>query len=164
MKKILTMVLIITVVIANAGKSFSPVKPPIFGIKIDFSSKAYWNGTFCAPREKGCCLHLEAGPVPEPGHIIGELSNSDQNGLIFTVSKRNGLSDDLFNQLFRQGKFLLDGDATFQQDIVKSAAGELDDPHQLVIDAQKANVSLQLALSVRNKAIDAYNDIIKMQV
>jgi flagellar hook-basal body complex protein FliE len=55
-------------------------------------------------------------------------------------------------------------DSTFQSDIVKSAKGELDDPHQLLIDSEKANVSLQMAISVRNKALDAYNDIIRMQV
>jgi hypothetical protein len=119
MKKILTLVLIITVVIANAGRNFSPVKPPIFGIKIDFSSKAYWDGTKCAPRDKGCCLHLECGPTPEPGHIIGELSYTGQNGLSFTISKRNGLSPDMFNELFKQGKFLLDGDATFEQELLQ---------------------------------------------
>ena len=118
MKKILTFVLIITVVIANAGKNFSPVKAPIFGIKIDFSSKAYWNGSFCAPRDKGCCLHLEVNPTPDPGHIIGEMAYSSQDGLTFTISKRNGLSPDMFNELFKQGKFLLDGDATFSQDVL----------------------------------------------
>jgi flagellar hook-basal body complex protein FliE len=34
----------------------------------------------------------------------------------------------------------------------------------LLLDAQKAEISLNLALQIRNKVIDAYNDIIKMQV
>ena len=55
-------------------------------------------------------------------------------------------------------------DAVYQQDIIQSAAGELDNPHQLQIDAQKAEVSLQIAMSVRNKALDAYDQIIRMQV
>jgi len=118
MKKILTFVLIITVIVANAGRNFSPVKAPIFGIKIDFSAKAFWNGSYCQQREKGCCLHIEASPTPDPGHIIGDLSYSDQNGLSFTISKKNRLAPDMFNDLFKQGKFLLDGDATFQQEVL----------------------------------------------
>ena len=118
MKKILTLVLIITVLIANAGRNFNPVKPPIFGVKIDFSSKAYWDGTKCAPRDKGCCLHIEFTPIPEPGHIIGEMSYSDQTGLAFTISKKNGMSPEAFSELFKQGKFLLDGDATFSQELL----------------------------------------------
>lgn len=55
-------------------------------------------------------------------------------------------------------------DSTFQSDILKAAQGELDDPHQLLIDSDKANISLQMAVSVRNKALDAYNDIIKTQL
>jgi hypothetical protein len=118
MKKILIFVFIISVLVANAGMNFSPAKAPILGIKIDFSSKAYWDGTKCAPRDKGCCLHLECGPTPDPGHIIGDLSYTDQTGLLFTIYKRNGLSPDLFNELFKQGKFFLDGDATFQQELL----------------------------------------------
>jgi len=42
--------------------------------------------------------------------------------------------------------------------------GRSDDLSGLLIDAQKAELSLTLALQIRNKVIDAYNDIIKMQV
>jgi flagellar hook-basal body complex protein FliE len=54
-------------------------------------------------------------------------------------------------------------DSTFQSDIVKASEGELNDPQQLLIDSDKANISLQMAISVRNKALDAYNSIINMQ-
>lgn len=55
-------------------------------------------------------------------------------------------------------------DSVFQADVVKAAAGELDNPQQLLIDASKADVSLQLAIGVRDKALDAYNSILNMQV
>ena len=42
--------------------------------------------------------------------------------------------------------------------------GENDDLSGLLIDAQKAELALQLALQIRNKVIDAYNEIIKMSV
>ena len=42
--------------------------------------------------------------------------------------------------------------------------GESDDLAGLLIDAQKAELSLNLALQIRNKFVDAYNEIIRMQV
>ncbi|MCL2046277.1 MAG: flagellar hook-basal body complex protein FliE [Oscillospiraceae bacterium] len=43
-------------------------------------------------------------------------------------------------------------------------AGQSDDLSGLLIDAQKAELSLNLALQIRNKVIDAYNEIMRMQV
>jgi len=42
--------------------------------------------------------------------------------------------------------------------------GESDDLAGLLIDAQKAELSLQLALQIRNKVIDAYNEVMRMSV
>jgi flagellar hook-basal body complex protein FliE len=61
-------------------------------------------------------------------------------------------------------KNMTETDATFQADIVKNAKGELDNPHTLLIDSEKANIALQMAISLRNKALEGYNDIIRMQV
>ena len=43
-------------------------------------------------------------------------------------------------------------------------AGQTDDLSGLLLDAQKAEISLNLALQIRNKIIDAYNEILRMQV
>ena len=42
--------------------------------------------------------------------------------------------------------------------------GQSDDLSGLLIDAQKAELSLQLALQIRNKVIDAYNEVMRMSV
>jgi len=42
--------------------------------------------------------------------------------------------------------------------------GESDDFAGLLIDMQKAEISLQLALQIRNKVIDAYNEVLRMSV
>lgn len=44
------------------------------------------------------------------------------------------------------------------------ATGQVEDVHQVTILAEKANLSLQLMISVRNKVIDAYQEISRMQV
>ena len=42
--------------------------------------------------------------------------------------------------------------------------GEADDLSGLLIDAQKAELALQFALQIRNKVIDAYNEVMRMSV
>ncbi|HHY47668.1 MAG TPA: flagellar hook-basal body complex protein FliE [Firmicutes bacterium] len=44
------------------------------------------------------------------------------------------------------------------------AAGEVSDLHQVMIAVEKANIALDLALQLRNKAIEAYQEIMRMQV
>ena len=42
--------------------------------------------------------------------------------------------------------------------------GQSDDLSGLLIDAQKAELALQLALQIRNKVIDAYTEVMRMSV
>lgn len=44
------------------------------------------------------------------------------------------------------------------------ATGQLDDAHSLPIAEAKAALSLDVMISLRNKAIEAYNDLIKMSL
>ncbi|WP_182199152.1 flagellar hook-basal body complex protein FliE [Paraliobacillus salinarum] len=42
--------------------------------------------------------------------------------------------------------------------------GEIDDLHDVMITAQKASITLNTAVEVQKKAIDAYNEIMRMQI
>jgi flagellar hook-basal body complex protein FliE len=44
------------------------------------------------------------------------------------------------------------------------AAGRIEDVSQVVIAAQKADIAMQLTLQLRNKAMSAYQEIMRMQV
>lgn len=44
------------------------------------------------------------------------------------------------------------------------AAGQIDDVAQVVIASQKAEIALQLTLQIRNRAVSAYQEIMRMQV
>lgn len=44
------------------------------------------------------------------------------------------------------------------------AAGQVDDISQVIVAAEKADIALQLTLAVRNKAVEAYQEIMRMQV
>lgn len=53
-----------------------------------------------------------------------------------------------------------------QSDIAtnKFIKGEITDIHDVMIAAQKASVTRQAAIEVRNKVIDAYKEIMRMQI
>jgi len=42
--------------------------------------------------------------------------------------------------------------------------GEITDLHQVMIATEKARVALELMLEIRNKMVDAYQEIMRMQV
>jgi flagellar hook-basal body complex protein FliE len=43
-------------------------------------------------------------------------------------------------------------------------SGDLPDVHQLTIAAEKASLGLELTVQVRNKVIEAYQDVMRMQM
>ena len=53
-----------------------------------------------------------------------------------------------------------------QSDIMteKLARGENVDLHQVMITSQKASITMQATLEVRNKVIEAYQEMMRMQV
>lgn len=57
-------------------------------------------------------------------------------------------------------------EAQIQSDEYKNslALGELDNLHELSIASEKANVSLQIAMSIRNKIVEAYKEIMRIQI
>jgi flagellar hook-basal body complex protein FliE len=53
--------------------------------------------------------------------------------------------------------------STSNQLAVQAVTGSLDDIHTAVIAASRAQVTLELAATLRNKGIDAFNEIMRMQ-
>ena len=47
---------------------------------------------------------------------------------------------------------------------VKAATGDLTDVHDYTIAATQARVATEVTVAVRNKALEAFNDIMRMQV
>lgn len=44
------------------------------------------------------------------------------------------------------------------------ASGQVQDLHQVMITAQKASITLETTVQFQQKAIDAYNEIMRMQI
>lgn len=55
-----------------------------------------------------------------------------------------------------------------QQDVERKqyllATGQLDDAHSLPIAEAKASLSLETMITLRNKALESYNELIKMSI
>jgi flagellar hook-basal body complex protein FliE len=50
------------------------------------------------------------------------------------------------------------------QAVLQANTGENVNLHELMISMEKADISLRLMVQVRNKAIDAYQEIMRMQI
>ena len=72
-------------------------------------------------------------------------------------------SGDFAGQLGASLQRLQEQQTTTDNLAVQAATGQLADVHDYIIAATEANLSTQLAVQVRNKAIDAFNEIMRMQ-
>ena len=93
---------------------------------------------------------------------VGKLSNSLGNIKPPSVHSENGESfaDTLKNAVGKVNELQQQADVKMQQ----LATGETTDIADVKIAAEKADIALRLMTSVRNKMIDAYHEIMKMQV
>ena len=53
--------------------------------------------------------------------------------------------------------------STAQDLSVKAVTGDLTDVHDYTIAASEASLAMELTAAVRNKAVDAFNEIMRMQ-
>lgn len=68
-----------------------------------------------------------------------------------------------FEDLLRQAvQSTMETDATVKTDALSLVAGGIDAPHDITIDAAKADLAVQMLVAVRNKALDAYNEIMRI--
>jgi flagellar hook-basal body complex protein FliE len=51
-----------------------------------------------------------------------------------------------------------------QVDLQRLAAGETANLHEVMVRLEESRIGLQLALQVRNRALEAYQDVMRMQV
>lgn len=67
---------------------------------------------------------------------------------------------DIFQDIITQAK---ETQAVANQDSLNLAMGQTDDLHSIMINAEKAAIALELTVQVTSKAINAYNEIMRMQ-
>ncbi len=92
---------------------------------------------------------------------ISSIGNISPNAAIKGTANNNGSFTDILAEAIDGAK---QAETNINEQNTALITGEIDDLHTPVIEAQKAEVMLSLAVAVRNKVIEAYNEIMRMQV
>ncbi len=88
-----------------------------------------------------------------------------QNNQASTAINTNGASSKSFGDYLKEIINNTNEEVIKAEDISNQfAAGSIDDIHKVLIQIEKADVALQFTLQIRNKIMDAYNEIMRMQV
>lgn len=102
-------------------------------------------------------------PLWEPGSRIAE-PGSPQGGAAAPrpapAGEGAGFLAELQKALWQVNAFQLQAQAAGQA----LASGSIDDVAKAMIAAQKASLALELTVEVRNRAIEAYQEVMRMQV
>lgn len=101
---------------------------------------------------------------------VNPLSSSLVN-LLSTDSittKSNSLSDESggsFADILTESlKTAQETDAADKTSALELLTGQSDDMSGMLLDATKAELSLSLSIQIRNKVVESYNEIMRMQV
>ena len=94
----------------------------------------------------------------QPWGRLGELSQGQEEAVVNTEAS---LFKDIFKNVINQVKET-QADVEYKQYLLST--GQLDDVHTLPIAEAKASLTVDVLISLRNKTMEAYNELIKMSV
>ena len=95
-----------------------------------------------------------------PGTEIAGLQALDRGNSVGNSTGTSDFASWLAKEIGSVNDKLVSSDQLLQ----KLATGEVDNLHQVMIGIEEAKISFQLLVQVRNKLLDAYQDILRMQV
>jgi flagellar hook-basal body complex protein FliE len=97
--------------------------------------------------------------------FIGPLNPNLQVPEVRTLHKGEEKSGAAFGDILKDAiSTVNDLQKQSDQEIQKLMTGESQDLHNTVIAMQKADLSFQMMMQVRNKIVQAYQEIMRMQV
>lgn len=81
------------------------------------------------------------------------------------ASKPQDTSSNSFSDFLEQAlETASEMDAADKASALELLSGQAEDLSKLMLDAQKAEITLNLAIQLRNKVLDAYKEIMNMQI
>lgn len=86
---------------------------------------------------------------------LGEVKSANTDN--FENSLFKNIFDNIVNEVKETGE-----DYTKQQYLL--AIGEIDDPHTVSIAATKAQISVDLMIQLRNRAMESYNELMRINL
>ena len=80
------------------------------------------------------------------------------------VSGTGGVTDGGFSDMLSGAvNSLTQAQSTSNELAIKAVTGDLDDVHDYTVASAEAKLQLELTAAVRNKAVDAFTEIMRMQ-
>ena len=93
-------------------------------------------------------------------NAIREAANNSSAAKINQGTEFASLFDKAVENLNTTNSYLSDA----ENEELRWALGETDNTHELTIALQKASTALQYTVAVRDKALEAYKEIMQMQI
>lgn len=88
-----------------------------------------------------------------------------EQGASKPVAEKPGATTQSFTDLLSKAVGNVNADQVeADQSIATYLSGKQENLHETMIQLEKADVSLRLLVNVRNKAVDAYREIMRMQI
>lgn len=88
----------------------------------------------------------------QPGQKVSDVSKTAENETSFSEFMKKAINE--VNTLDQQSSDLK----------TKLVSGQVQDLHQVMIAAEKAGIAFQMTVQIRNKVVEAYQEIMRMQV
>ena len=93
---------------------------------------------------------------------VFEIGKNKNLGLFEDKKLKSGSTfSELFTDAISNANLLEKKGEVLAEDL---ATGQLNNIHEIMINTQKAEIAMQLVLQVRNKVLDAYREISRMQI
>ena len=87
------------------------------------------------------------------------------NTLDSYLEKTNKDNNSIFSDIFKEAiEAVNKTDAEDKASNMGLLSGNFDNLHTLMINAEKADIALGLTIQIRNKVIEAYNEVMRMQI
>lgn len=91
---------------------------------------------------------------------IGLLKNTGVSSVNSSLPGEKNFSDVLENAIEKVNNLQYDA---LNKDVLLST-GNIDQMHEVMLSSVKADLALELTIAIRNKALEAYQEIMRMQV
>ncbi|MCA9187137.1 MAG: flagellar hook-basal body complex protein FliE [Pirellulaceae bacterium] len=93
--------------------------------------------------------HISSTPIPSTGSRLATTGGQDNSFLELIKEKLQNVNTQQ-----------LEADKAIQD----YASGETDDVHNVVVSVAKADLAFRMVLEIRNRLIESYQEIMRMQI
>ncbi len=94
---------------------------------------------------------------------IARINQPDSERVSMSKDGKNSAFDDMYQAAVNLLNETNDYSKAAQESEISYALGITDNVHNVIVAQQKANLSLQYTVAIRNSVLDAYKEIMNMQ-